>query len=132
MGEDKSEKISSPTWLNFKLIYLKWQNIFLKFRSVKFIYLVFSKRSLRGDLVTLYHWKGGCSWVEAGLFSQIGDRMTISSCTRGGLDWTWNKNSFIEKVVKQWNRLLRELCTQHPWKGCVCKKCIEVPLRNMV
>lgn len=32
-----------------------------------------------------------------------------SSCTMAGLDWVLGKNFFAEMVVRQWNRLLREV-----------------------
>lgn len=31
-----------------------------------------------------------------------------SSCTRWGLGWIW-KNFFVERVIKNWNKLYREV-----------------------
>lgn len=42
-------------------------------------------------------------------FPQVIEReATISSCTRGCLDWMLEGNSFTERMVKHWNGLLRE------------------------
>ena len=51
-----------------------------------------------------------------------------SGCLRGGLGWILGK-SFIEEVVKHWNRLPVEIAKVPPWE--VFKRCVDVVLRDM-
>lgn len=55
---------------------------------------------------------------------------TASSCSRGGLGWILAKNLFTERIVKDWNRLLREIVESPSLEAF--KGHVDVMLRDMV
>lgn len=97
--------------------------------------LSLEKKRLRRDLIALYNYlKGGSNVVGISLFSLVISNMT----RRIGIKFVagevqaiyYEKKSFSERVIKHWNRLIREEVESLSLKAF--KKGVDVAHRDVV